>query len=81
VRPLPRELLVLSVTPLSRGPAVAMVDVEELAKLGITAQDEVLRWCEDFGALYIEDDPGRFALDVTAAYVLGRGFHRCVFRR
>lgn len=81
MRSLPRELLILSVTPLSRGPAVAMVNVEELAKLGVTAQDDVLRWCEDFGALYVEDDPGRFALDVTAAYVLGRGFHRRVFRR
>jgi len=81
MRPVHRDVLVLPVTPLSRGPAVEMIAAEELAKVGVVAHHQILQWCDENEALYHEEDPKRFALDVTAAYALGRGFRRCVFRR
>lgn len=81
IRPLPSEVRRLSVTPLSRGPAVELIAVEDLAVVGVTSLEDVMRWCAEHGALYHEEDPSRFALDVTAAYALGRGYGRCVFRR
>jgi len=80
-RPLPGELRRLSVTPLSRGPAVELIAVEDLTVLDIVSLEQVMRWCAEYGALYHEEDPRRFTLDVTAAYALGRGYGRCVFRR
>lgn len=81
MRPLPRSIRTLPVTPLSRGPVVDMIPVEELAHLGCQSPDDVFRWCADHSALYHEEDPTRFSLDVTAAYALGKGYLRCVFRR
>lgn len=81
MRPLPDGLHHLKVTPLSRGPVVELINVEDVEKLGHTTQAQILKWCADYEALYHEDDPKRFALDVTAAYALGRGYGRCVFRR
>lgn len=78
---LPRGLRVIPVTPLSRGPTVDLIDVNDLAKVGVTGDDAVLDWCQEHSALFHEDDPQRFALDVTAAYALGKGFLRCVYRR
>lgn len=81
MRPVHKDILVLPVTPLSRGPAVEMISVDELAKVGIKVHHQVLQWCDENEALFHEEDPQRFALDVTAAYALGRGFRRCVFKR
>ena len=77
---LPRGLRTLPVTPLSRGPTVDMIDADDLIRLGVTT-DDLLSWCETYSAFFHEEDPQRFALDVTAAYALGKGFLRCVFRR
>lgn len=81
MRPVHKDILVLPVTPLSRGPVVEMIAAEELVKVGVTAHHQVLQWCDENEALYHEEDHLRFALDVTAAYALGRGFRRCVFKR
>lgn len=78
---LPNDLRRLLVTPLSRGPAVEMIAVEDLAQIGVEGPTQVLKWCSDYEALYHEEDPKRIALDVTAAYALGKGHVRCVFRR
>lgn len=78
---LPRGLRVVPVTPLSRGPTVEMIDVDDLAKVGVTGDAAVLDWCQEHSALFHEEDRRRFALDVTAAYALGKGFLRCVYRR
>lgn len=79
MRPLPRGLRSLPVTPLSRGPTVDMISADDVALIldGGDLQD----WCSKHDALYVEVDPKSFALDVTAAFALGRGFSRCVFRR
>ena len=58
-----------------------LIAVEDLAAVGVSTREQIMRWCAEYGALYHEEDPSRFALDVTAAYALGRGYGRCVFRR
>lgn len=76
---LPKSLHVLRVTPISRGPTVEMVDAKSLVSCGVVDRAGLELWCSDFDALVFDVPPDRFALDVAAAYALGKGYLRCVF--
>lgn len=79
MKPLPKSLHVLRVTPISRGPSVEMVNAKDLASCGVSDRLGLEIWCADYGALLFDAPADRFALDVTAAYALGKGMSRVVY--
>ena len=79
MKALPASLPRISVTPISRGPAVEMINAAHLAAFGVTDRATLVEWCSDFEALLFDVPEDRFALDVTAAYALGTGRARAVF--
>jgi len=56
-----------------------MINAKDLAQFGVVDRSSLEAWCSDAAAFIFDVPPDRFAMDVAAAYALGKGFLRCVY--